>query len=504
MTNIKPLAPKKCPDCEAEGSLFIDQDRQLTCRLCGYKVSDGSAMKSPLAKKSQVTDEDRRKSLRITFGKPNTKVKVDRWAETKYSSGLSYAKQGKFEEALRAFEEAIDLERGFVDAHLWVARLTLDAKERHQHYGEVLAYMPQNLEAQRELMVLKGDMTRAEADRAMDMSSERDIQSAGFAVGTQLLEIVCSNCGGTLEVPSDTDDVTCQFCGNLEQVNTASGYGIRSLSMAMIKDRGQGTTWRVGEYLLRCDNCGAERVITSSKMTTQCPFCNSKHVIRTDALESFRQPDGILPFAIKSKTARDVLDKALNSFSEKFKGIFVNNRPNNITMTPVYLPFWMFDVSAQIIRTKVDKTSKRSLVEINASRSREEYSDALNNVPYCGVTSPSHRLTDRLEKYDLDAVKPYDPKLLAGFTAELYSIDYQQASINVRDNIGERFRFRHGHDAHGDYQTHVSYLIQGISFRLVMLPVWVATIIEEDDDVRLGLIHGQTGQTLLGKAVRPE
>ncbi|GAB5491369.1 MAG: hypothetical protein Phog2KO_15840 [Phototrophicaceae bacterium] len=498
MTKIKPLAPKKCPDCEADGSLFIDQDRLLTCRLCGYKARDMSA------EKSQATEEDPRKSLRITYGKPNTKVKVDRWAETKYSSGLGYAKQGKFEEALRAFEEAIDLERGFVDAHLWVARLTLDLKEKHQHYSEVLAYMPQNLEAQRELMVLKGDMTRAEADRAMDMSSERDIQSADFAVGTELVEIVCSNCGGTLEVPSDTHEVTCQFCGNLEAVNRSSGYGLRSLSLAMIKDKGQGTAWRVGEHLLHCDNCGAERVITSSKMTTQCPFCSSNHVIKADALQSFRQPDGILPFSIKPKMAREALDKALNSFSEKFKGIFFNNRPDKITMTPVYLPFWMFDVSAQIIRTKVDKTSKRSLVEINASRSREEYSDGLNNVPYCGVTSPSHRLTDRLEKYGLEAVKPYDPKLLAGFTAELYSIDYQQASLNVRGELGERFRFRHGHNPHGDYQTHVSYLIQGMSFRLLMLPVWVATIIEDDDDVRVGLIHGQTGQTLLGKAVRPE
>lgn len=337
------------------------------------------------------------------------------------------------------------------------------------------------------------------------MSSEQDIQSSGVAVGTQLVEIVCSNCGGTLEVPSDTQAVTCQFCGNLEKIeNSRNHVMVQSLSMAMIKDRGQGTKWRVGEHLLHCDNCGSERVITSSKMTTQCPFCNSNHVIKADALDSFRQPDGIIAFNIKPKKAREALDTSLSSFTEKFKGMFVNNRAEQINMTPVYLPFWMFDVNAQIIRTKFDRTSKRSLIEINASQSREEYSDALNNVPYCGVTSPSHRLTDRLGKYDLSDVKPYDPKLLAGFTAELYSIDYQQASLDVRDEIGERFRFRHGHDPHGDYQTRVSYLIQGMSFRLLMLPVWVATIIEDDGDIRLGLVHGQTGRALLGKATRPE
>ncbi len=499
MTKIKRLAPKKCPDCNSDGTLFVDQDRKLTCRLCGYKDLFGDATSS----KSKSSSEDPRKDLTITYGKPNTKVAVDRWAETKYTSGLDYARQGKFDEALRAFEQAIDQERNFVDAHLWMARLTLDPKEKHAHYSEVIAQMPMNLEAQRELMVLKGDMTRAEADRASDMSREQDVRSADFAVGTKLVEVVCSNCGGTLEVPADSHEVTCQYCGHQEDLDNPQDYGMQLLSMAMIKDRGQGTKWRVGEHLLHCDNCGAERVITSSKMTTQCPFCNSNHVIKADALQSFRQPDGIVPFNIKPKMAREALNQELNSLTEKFKGLFVNNRANKISMTPVYLPFWMFDVRAQIVRTKIDKRSKRSLLEINAASSREEFGDSLNNVPYCGVTSPSHRVTDRLKPYDLDGLKPYDPKLLAGFTAELYSIDYQQASIDVRNEIGERFRFRNGHDPHGDYQTHVTYLIQGMSFRLLMLPVWVATIIEEDDDVRLGLVHGQTGQTVLGKAVRP-
>lgn len=500
MTRIKPLAPKKCPECEMKGTLFIDQDRKLTCRLCGYKDVNNDVA----ATQSKLSDIDPRTELQITYGKPNTSVDIDRWAETKFTSGLDYARQGNFDEAIRAFEQAVDQERAFVDAHLWIARLTLDPEEKHAHYSDVVAEMPMNLEAQRELMVLKGDLTRAEADRASNMSSEQDVRSADFAVATKLVEIVCSNCGGTLEAPADSHAVTCQYCGHEEDLDNPQDYGMQSLSMAMIKDRGQGTKWRVGEHLLHCDNCGADRVITSSKMTTQCPFCSSNHVIKADALESFRQPDGIIPFVLKPKAAREALDNSLNSMTERFKGMFINNRPNKIQMTPVYLPFWMFDVSAQIVRTKIDKRSKRSLLEINAASSREEFGDSLNNVPYCGVTSPSHRVTDRLKPYDLDSVKTYDPKLLAGFTAELYSIDFQQASIDVRNEIGERFRFRHGHNPHGDYQTHVSYLIQGMSFRLLMLPVWVATIIEDDGDVRLGLIHGQTGQTILGKAVHPE
>lgn len=496
MTKIKRLAPKRCPDCNMGGTLFIAGDRKLTCRMCGYKDRSKQAKPSTPA-------NDPRDKWQVTYGTPYT-ADVERWAETKYTSGLDYARQKKYDNALRSFEQAVDMQRDFVDAHLWVARLSLDPKKKNYHYGEVIAYMPMNIEAQRELMVIKGDMTREEADRAMDMSQERDVRTADVAVETKLIEVVCSSCGGTLEASSNQGQVSCIYCGHDEPIKQDRGVGFQSLSTAMILDQGQGTTWRVGKHLLHCDNCGAERIITSKKMTSQCPFCASNHVIRADALRSFRQPDGIVPFQINLADARASVGKELDSFSEKIKGIFVNNRAEKIQMSAVYLPFWLFDVSAQINITTIESTSATrttSLLELQSKTRRDTYHDGLNNVPYCAVKSPSHRLTERLDKYNLDSAQDYDPKLLAGFTAEIYSIDYQKASLNVRDDVGERLRFRHGHNPNGNPEVRVSYLIQQMSFRLMMLPVWLATITENDGDVRLGLVHGQTGKTFLGNAV---
>ncbi|MGB7342022.1 MAG: hypothetical protein WBC91_24215 [Phototrophicaceae bacterium] len=496
MTKIKRLAPKLCPDCNMGGTLFIAADRTLTCRMCGYKERKAKA-------KTTQSAHDPRDKWKVTYGTPNTS-EVERWAETKYTTGLDYTRQKKYDDALSSFEQAVDMQRDFVDAHIWIARLSLDPKKKNYHYGEVIARMPMNIEAQRELMVIKGDMTREEADRALDMSQERDIRDANTAVEAKMIEIVCSSCGGTLEASSHQGHVTCIYCGHDEPIKQDRGVAMQSLSSAMILDRGQGATWRVGQYLLHCDNCGSERIITSKNMTSECPFCGSNHVIRADALQSFRQPDGIVPFGVKRKAARLAVDDALDSFSEKIKGIFVNNRVEKIQMSAVYLPFWIFDVSAQINVTKVENTSTTrttSLTQLQNKTRRDTYHDGLNNVPYCGVESPSHRLTDRLDKFDLESAKDYDPKLLAGYTAEIYSIDYQKASLNVRDEVGERFRFRHGHNPNGNPQVTVSYLIQQMSFRLMMLPVWVATITENDGDVRLGLVHGQTGKAFLGNAI---
>jgi hypothetical protein len=42
-----------------------------------------------------------------------------------------------------------------------------------------------------------------------------------------------------------------------------------------------------------------------------------------------------------------------------------------------------------------------------------------------------------------------------------------------------------------------------MGFRLVLAPVWVATLTEKDGDVRTALVNGQTGKVVLGKAQKP-
>lgn len=489
---------QKCPDCGQDDGLFIADDRRLSCRHCGYKSQD---------KKEELSFDapDPRKLWQVSYGTPFT-PEIDRWAETKFHSGMSFVHQEKYDEAVKSFRQAIEQQRDFVDAHLWLARITLDLEEKREHYGEVHAYAPNNLEATRELMVLNGQLTREEADRSIN-SEEQEVIEVEQPVDIESEDIVCSSCGGSLggssKIPAGQTEVKCQICGHVEAI-AATGYGMKSLTMALLKERGKAARWKVGKHLLHCDNCGAERIITSRKMTLRCPFCSSDQVVKSDALDSFREPDGILPFSVKRKQAQKAIDDALNSVAEKFKGLFVNNRVDSLRLTPAYLPFWLFDLTTQVSKTRVDKRSQRTLAAAQGANSREQFSDALSNIPYCGVESPPRKLIDRLAAYDVSEIQPYDPKRLANVTAELYSIDFQQASLDVREKIGERIRFRHGHDPHGDVQTHVGHMIQQMSFRLVMLPLWIGNIIEDDGDLRLALVHGQKGHALLGKAYRAD
>ena len=55
-----------------------------------------------------------------------------------------------------------------------------------------------------------------------------------------------------------------------------------------------------------------------------------------------------------------------------------------------------------------------------------------------------------------------------------------------------------------DMPIQVRYMpmVQSMSFQLMLLPVWIATLTEADGDVRIALVNGQTGKTVLGKAER--
>lgn len=496
MSSIRRIAPKQCPDCKATGSLFIDHDKRLTCRNCGYKQGLVRTKLQPL----RQTKAEPTPRYSVSYSTPNS-PDLSAWEKTKYFTALEHVEREEYDEALTVLKTLVNDNPEVIDAHLWIARLSEDPDEKRHHYGLIIAEMPNQLEAIRELMVLNGQLSRQEADRTLD-SSEPEVVELQHAVQAKLVEIVCSSCGGTLTANPGQTEVHCQFCGHVEQVKTQQDFGIKSVTMALLKERGQEVQWKVGKFLLHCDNCGSERIITSRQMTGKCPFCGSSHVVKTDALQSLMQPDGIVRFEINKEEALEAIEKDLKSFGARLKSMFVDQRVRSIEVTPVYLPYWMFDVTMMVTRT-VTRRSENNM-EFTPIVERQEFMDGLNNVPWCGTDSPSPKLTSKLRNFDVSKPIPYDPKRLANLTALIYTKDFQKSSIEVRKEIGERIRLKHGQDASNqEVKVSVSYIVQNMMFRLMLLPVWVGTVYEMDGDERTVLVHGQRGQVVMDKARKP-
>lgn len=509
MSVIRPLKPREqrhvCPDCAAPEGLFIDLDKKITCKLCGWKdkqiVSQVSMTKSP------VSHDDIRdiRNFKVSYFLSNSRD-ISTWGRAAYDSALEYIKQKKWEEAVTSLKRALDNDPDFLEAHLWLGRLLNDEKQQRDHISHVIAFQPQHAEALLELMYLNGQISLTQLEQAQHNYGDIEVKQASSPVQSATVITACPICSGDMTTHPITGHVECAFCGHIEEADNTQGVNIQSLTGALLQQRVQGVKWLIGEHIMHCNNCGAERTLPQGKMVSQCAYCGSNHVIQKDALNSFRQPDGLIPFTVSQDRAEAVINERLSGTWERFKGLFSNNKVKQALFEGSYLPFWLFDIVMDAKITYKEINDSAIAYPVASSRS-VTMPEMYNNYPLPAVLSPSPKLIDKISHYDFSTIQTYDPQYLTRYPADLYVIDFDKASLEARGRVSRIIRQLYMGETNpltNEEISHIGIMISNIQFRLVLLPVWIATLIEDDGDVRVGLVNGQTGQAVLGKARKPE
>ncbi len=476
----------QCVDCGRflDGSLPPDDDADTA----GATATEESAKASRPQQRWQLGA--------LMYDGPQTP-----WMRTLVGSLRAQLHQGQREAAIETCHKLLGMERDFIDAHLWLGRLSEDEATKRHHLEVVLAHSPNNAEVTRLLMVLNGEMTEEEAERSRNLHAD-NVRVAEAEVQAETVTLLCPVCRGALTV-ADTGTVTCAFCGyeDTDASHAVTADASRSLMVALIKQRGQAVRWQVGERKMHCDECGSERVLPPGKMSTRCPFCNSNHVIVQDNHDAFRQPDGILKFHIKRKDAQELVNHRLNSKTEQVKGWFIENRVDHMQMEGVFLPFWVFDVFGKVLIVDEKRDANwGGLPQVERSEAGAHGQD----IAIPAVKSPPAKLLMQLSPYDYSKRIPYTPKLLAKFAAELYQIDFEEASLDARSAFRRQAVSQYGGVAGVDTERTLTAQVDHMDMELFLLPMWVVTITEKDGDIRPALVNGQTGKTVLGRAYKPK
>lgn len=478
-----------CPQCAARMTMDF-ATATMHCPQCGYQSTTGLDERA-----AQVRAQGPRPEVSVT----NESI-INPRAVSLFDTAQDYLYQGDKSEAIHCLEEALNLEPDFVDAHLWIAKASDDEKVKRDHLSSILAYDPGNTEATRMMLVLNGKLTPEQAARTYN-DGDLPTQEADGPVATTTTTLKCPNCKGDLTVSDTSGQVTCRFCGYTGVKPARSDIGAESLVAAMLQRRAAAVKWVIGERLLQCSECGASRTIAGNQLSARCPFCGSNHVIEQDALGSFEQPEGLIPFAISREQAGASIKKHLNTFGERMKGWFVNNNVASATLSGYYLPFWMFDATVEISRTIIANYQSRDRYgKVQEPYRRTTMNDALYDIEVCAVTSPPPGMLHLLGDYHPDKMVPYDPQLLAKYPAQLYTVDVDEAALEAHGIVSYAMRNKYDWRESGDVTVNVFSKIQQMSFRLVLVPVWIAQLVEDDKDQRMALVNGQTGKTVLGKA----
>ncbi len=390
--------------------------------------------------------------------------------------------------ARRALLSALEISEDYPDAWLQLAALAPDADEQRRCLKNALASDPTNLVARQALAMLDGRLDTAEPPPGQRLEP-------GQAAS---LRLACPQCGGRLAYDEGGKAVFCAFCGYrvLDADELARSDHHSPVFEGILRRKYQGKRWNVGQQWLRCGECGAITTLPRHTLTITCRFCGSRHVIQESAQDRFEQPDLIAPFALDEPAARAAIDEKLSSGLRRITRFFAD-AVDRIDLHGAYLPFWVFDAD-MIVNWSWSNAPDRGKHPI-----------LLSDITVLAVPSPPRELVDRIEPYDLQQSVDYDPRLLATHPARLYSMDMTEASIQVRSKLvrlAERraetgLRLRRpasGYSNDDAGSLRLNAYTEFLTYRLALLPVWIARLVEEDGDTRTALVNGQTGQVALG------
>jgi len=487
-----------CPQCSKRMTMDFSTSR-VYCPECGYVRADeiGSL-------------ETREKAIKATGAMPFVKLiqrgEVMPSAHAAFETGMEYLNKGDKAAAIRALDRALEFQPNFCDAHLWIAKISADPKVQRDHLESILAQMPDQVEALRMLMVLNGRLTAEEAAR-LQSSDGPQIRQAEGAVAANATELLCPNCGGHLTVDEQAQQVECRSCGYSmpRSAARASGAG-DALIAALLKRKAKAVHWNVGKRLVKCQECGAEHTVPADQMAHRCRFCGSMAVILSDVLGSFDQPEGLIPYRITPEQAMEAVTRQLGSLTERIKGWFDTNKVASSVIDGIYVPHWAFDASVEVIQT----------ITSDAGTESNTLQDGMWDVMVCASKSLPLDVVARLGPYELTAVVPYESKWLADVPAQIYAVDFDAAALNAQVFVTRTMKSKYeaearersqSYDSRGNKQqifVSVATHIRTMSFRLLLLPVWIAQLTEQDGDHRIALVNGQTGKVAFGKTQKAQ
>jgi hypothetical protein len=162
----------------------------------------------------------------------------------------------------------------------------------------------------------------------------------------------------------------------------------------------------------------------------------------------------------------------------------------------VYLPLWTFDLGGMI--DYVGETIDDSEIQFNRKmpkmiRVSDSYPVQVNDIPIPASRKLSAVFLKLIPTFELKGVKPYDPRYLANWPAEVYDIPMAEASLDARSQAFKRYK--------NDLPNLLTPLqvistssakMTVESFRLNLLPVWMNELPFGGRE-HLVLINGQNG-----------
>jgi predicted RNA-binding Zn-ribbon protein involved in translation (DUF1610 family) len=406
------------------------------------------------------------------------------YADSLLRSGIIEAKTGGRSMARRYLERALYSSNNashdtMAEAWYWMAEVSDEPAEKRKALESALSHDFGHVRARRALAIL--DPNEVVNPDALP------VPKAG-SVHAEADRFMCPKCGGRMSFAPDGQSLVCEYCARNETLGAVQAEAAEEdFIVAMSTLRGHRQP--LNEQIVHCQGCGAEFILPPTRISASCLYCGSAHVVSQEKSRDLIAPDAVLPHAFNQKRAVGYLVQ----WVEKHK-----IKPETKVEPPrgLYLPIWTFDLGGTIKYTaeRVEEDDNPFDERRNRTvRFTDDYPISINDQPIPATRKLAIPLARLLPSFDLTALKPYDPRYLADWPAEVYDVAMGDASLDAR---GQAFRrMKASLPSMVGSVSLISSSSSGLmveSFKLVLLPIWMTEIKQEGRD-HLVLINGQDG-----------
>jgi DNA-directed RNA polymerase subunit RPC12/RpoP len=319
----------------------------------------------------------------------------------------------------------------------------------------------------------------------------------------------CPSCGANLRYAPDLDRLKCAHCGHEEAVPENRGP-IPELDLRAV-ERGALPRAETEELrIAQCPNCGAEVEFDADLHARECPFCASPIVTDT-GVRRLIKPQAQLPFLLSEVQAREAMNRWLGRLWFAPGDLKKYARAER-AMQGIYVPYWTYDAETRssyaghrgtvyyesrpvtVIASGRRRTQMQQVARIRWQRKQGEVARRFDDVLVLGSTSLPKNFTDALAPWDLSALSAYEPRFLAGFRAEGYTVPVEKAYGEARAVMNAVIEQDVRADIGGDQQRidRTDTDVGALTFKHVLLPVWLAAYRYRGRSFRF-VVNGRTG-----------
>jgi len=402
-------------------------------------------------------------------------------------SGIIEAKTGSHETARRYLDRAIYMTSSFdilAEAWFWMGEVTADPAEKRKALENCLSHDLRHSRARRALAILDGKL------KADEVINPDKLPAAPEGLRQSNADrFMCPKCGGRMAFAPDGQTLVCDYCSRNQVVSVNSREADeKDFIIAMATSRGHGRPLQ--EQVFHCNGCGAEFILPPNQISASCVYCDSPHVVSLEKTKDLLAPDGIILHAFNQKQAVKLLIDWVESN---------NIKPEKKVELPrgLYLPLWTFDIggaidyTGEIIEYEDEMFARRGQKKV--VRITDQYPIMVNDMPLPASRKLSSVFLKLIGAFDMKTIKPYDPRFLANWPAEIYDVPMADASLDARSQAYARYKGRLPHLLNNMNIVHTSSANLVVeSFKLNLLPIWM-TELPFNGREHLVLINGQSG-----------